>query len=669
MQSATFALTNPATVNADGNIGWEFTVDDADLDFLAEGETREFTYTVIIDDSNGGTDTRDVTVTVTGSNDDPVLAAAAETITIPFTANVRPAETYGTIAAGEEFTGFVVIDAASGEAISFEVHHATEGSLTSNTVAINFLDNFGGGANDLIVIQGTNVTGTLGGIVAGAGSIVISLYGDPSIFSGGSVPFDQTIWNSFTDDRLLSLPAPSNPDATTGVGDVEPFPDFVIGGAATGAITELPDGDTDENNYSHSATGTIEFSDVDVSDTHTVSFEAAAGNPTDLVGVSFYVSDPTTTNTTTDGSVDWTFEVPDSSLDFLAEGETREFTYTVTVDDGEGGTASREVIVTVTGTNDAPVVTSETYENVVGLNGPEDSPLVISAADLLDNDSDVDGDTLTITGVSLIDEIDGFSIELDEKDNTDPHDDEIIITPAADYSGPVNFEYTVSDGTDAVTGEATANFVPVADAPLLLVSAWGSGDGTPVAVTSEFRVNTATADIQINVANAALHDGGSVVVWTSFNGDFSESDIFGHRFDANGDPVDSQFQVNTTVTDQQRYPAVAALGDAGGFIVVWTSLVENGSGNYTNRYVYAQRYDDYGTPTGPEFQITEFAAGETVTELGNGIILITWTPNDGNGVFGQLYSPVGWTLRSRSTRRRPASRTAPIQRHSTMADL
>ena len=54
------------------------------------------------------------------------------------------------------------------------------------------------------------------------------------------------------------------------------------------------------------------------------------------------------------GSVAWNYSAPDKTFDFLAAGQTLVVTYAVTVDDGHGGTATQNVAVTITGTNDAP---------------------------------------------------------------------------------------------------------------------------------------------------------------------------------------------------------------------------------------------------------------------------------------------------------------------------
>ena len=58
------------------------------------------------------------------------------------------------------------------------------------------------------------------------------------------------------------------------------------------------------------------------------------------------------------GSQKWTFSAPDHYFDYLADGEAVTLTYTVQVDDHHGGFTSQDVVVTVTGANDAPTVTA-----------------------------------------------------------------------------------------------------------------------------------------------------------------------------------------------------------------------------------------------------------------------------------------------------------------------
>ena len=56
------------------------------------------------------------------------------------------------------------------------------------------------------------------------------------------------------------------------------------------------------------------------------------------------------------GTQSWTFSAPDHYFDYLADTETVTLTYTVQVDDHHGGFTSQNVVITVTGTNDAPIV-------------------------------------------------------------------------------------------------------------------------------------------------------------------------------------------------------------------------------------------------------------------------------------------------------------------------
>ncbi len=59
------------------------------------------------------------------------------------------------------------------------------------------------------------------------------------------------------------------------------------------------------------------------------------------------------------GSQAWSFSAPDHYFDYLADGEIVTLTYTVQVDDHHGGFTSQDVVVTVTGANDAPTLAAE----------------------------------------------------------------------------------------------------------------------------------------------------------------------------------------------------------------------------------------------------------------------------------------------------------------------
>ena len=60
-------------------MSWSFAVDNAALQFLAEGQTLTQTYTVTVADNNGGSVDQLVTITVTGNQDAPTITAAVDT--------------------------------------------------------------------------------------------------------------------------------------------------------------------------------------------------------------------------------------------------------------------------------------------------------------------------------------------------------------------------------------------------------------------------------------------------------------------------------------------------------------------------------------------------------------------------------------------------------------
>ncbi|MCH1932099.1 VCBS domain-containing protein, partial [Shewanella sp. A25] len=68
------ALT--AGFNAD-NSGWDYSIANSLVQFLGKDETITFSYNVTVSDGNGGTDTEKVTITINGTNDDPVLTVEA----------------------------------------------------------------------------------------------------------------------------------------------------------------------------------------------------------------------------------------------------------------------------------------------------------------------------------------------------------------------------------------------------------------------------------------------------------------------------------------------------------------------------------------------------------------------------------------------------------------
>jgi Ca2+-binding RTX toxin-like protein len=111
---------------------------------------------------------------------------------------------------------------------------------------------------------------------------------------------------------------------------------------------------------------------------------------------------------------------------------------------------------------DAPVATDDS-----GFTTAAETPLTIAAVDLLANDTDADGDALSITAVS---DAVGGTAALDASGNP-------VFTPDAGFSGPASFRYTVSDGGLTATAQVQLTVEEGGNSDDDILSG-GSGDDT-----------------------------------------------------------------------------------------------------------------------------------------------------------------------------------------------
>ncbi|EPJ1441910.1 tandem-95 repeat protein [Vibrio parahaemolyticus] len=148
------------------------------------------------------------------------------------------------------------------------------------------------------------------------------------------------------------------------------------------------------------------------------------------------------------GSVD----IVDGKLVFTpAENFNGEATITYIVTDGDL-TDEAKVTVTVTPVNDSPVAVDDTTSI------QEDTAVTI---DVLTNDTDVDGDKLSIESVSVP----------KEQGTVEVVDGKLVFTPAENFNGDAEITYTVTDGQLTDEAKVTVTVNPVNDAPTIKVDA------------------------------------------------------------------------------------------------------------------------------------------------------------------------------------------------------
>ncbi|MBV7555192.1 M10 family metallopeptidase C-terminal domain-containing protein [Pseudomonas sp. PDM28] len=176
-------------------------------------------------------------------------------------------------------------------------------------------------------------------------------------------------------------------------------------------------------------------------------------------------------------------------------------------------------------------------------------------------------------------------------------------------------------------------------------------DAAGMAVGGETQVNTTTGDNQIVHYSSdvtALKDGGWLVTWHATHPGESRFDIYAQRYDATGNRVGSETQVNTNTLNDQYIPAVTALND-GGWLVSWSSFSVPANGSD----IYFQRYNANGEAVGGETLVinsphyaTQSQSFSDVTALADGGWVVTWEAGgeqDGSvmAIYAQRYNAAG----------------------------
>jgi VCBS repeat-containing protein len=242
--------------------------------------------------------------------------------------------------------------------------------------------------------------------------------------------------------------------------------------------------------------------DIDTSDTLSVSsFEA-----TSALGATVTVNQ--------DGSLSYD-ATGVAAIQALGQGETQDDTFAYTIEDGNGGEDTATVTVTVTGVNEAPVAMAD------AASVDEDGSVLI---DVLDNDSDVDGDVLTITNIT--DPAHGTAVI---------ENGQIRYTPNGNFSGVASFAYTISDGKGGEdTATVTININEIADEPTLtaevdgrvgvdaaqplnIMAAITDLDGSEV--ITQIKVSGLPAGASLNNGTVSEIDGSILLNPSEFDGD------------------------------------------------------------------------------------------------------------------------------------------------------
>jgi VCBS repeat-containing protein len=190
--------------------------------------------------------------------------------------------------------------------------------------------------------------------------------------------------------------------------------------------------------------------------------------------------------------------------------------------------------------NDAPTAANDTYTV------QEDSTLSVSAANgVLANDSDPDGDSLTVTQSGAL----GIN-----------SDGSFTYSPAPNFNGQETFSYTVSDGNGGTaTATVTINVTPGNDAPTAASDAYTVAEDSTLSVSaangvlandSDLDGDSLTAAVQSNVQHGQLTLSGDGSFTYSPAPNFNGQDSFTYTAsDGTGGTATATVTINVTPVD------------------------------------------------------------------------------------------------------------------------
>ncbi|WP_241909017.1 VCBS domain-containing protein [Vibrio sp. 10N.222.52.B12] len=397
---------------------WGYEVANSHLQSLAEGEVEKVVYRVYSADHTA----HDITITVTGTNDQPTITAT-------------------TLAHGTEDTHYQM------QASQFGFTDIDTGD-TLHSIAITDLPPSTQGK---FLLDGHDVTA--GQHITTAD--ISKLQFVPAQDFNGDVQFKYTVNDGHDDSQeatnTLHIDAIGDKAVITGVdtGDVHEGHTFTApDGSMTGGYV-----DDRSPDHMHGNIGKL-WNDEIHTDGHLSIVDADAGESYAQTGV--YYGSHGRVILQTNG--DWSYfasigqDVTGRAIDHLGKGES--LTDTVTVKSADGTT--HDIIITIHGDNDRPYCSGEVQLN----SGKEDLAQTITTTELLANTVDVDTNDagqLTIANLHA-----DHGTLVDNKDGT------FTFTPNHNFNGKVHFTYDVKDAHGGVTHTgASATLLPSNDAATL----------------------------------------------------------------------------------------------------------------------------------------------------------------------------------------------------------
>jgi VCBS repeat-containing protein len=352
---------------------WAFNSGSEHFNYLAAGQSLVLTYTITVTDSQAATDTQTVMITINGTNDAPVISVE------------------------------------SGDSAAESLTEANATLSTGGTLTVTDLD-----LTDTVASAVTSVvaSGTTNGLGSNNAALLAMLTSTPNVLDNTELT-DQLTWafNSGSEhfnylaagQSLVLTYAITVTDSQTAT-DTQTIV-ITINGTNDAPVISVESGDSaaeslTETNATLSTGGTLTVTDLDLTDavTSAVTSVVASGMTTGLGSnnaalLAMLTSTPNVLDSTelTD-QLTWAFNSGSEHFNYLAAGQSLVLTYTITVTDSQAATDTQTVVITINGTNDAPVISVESGDSAAASLTETNATLATSG-------------TLTVTDLDLTDTV------------------------------------------------------------------------------------------------------------------------------------------------------------------------------------------------------------------------------------------------------------------------
>ena len=393
-QNATAGLYGTLTLRADGSYTYALNNALPAVQALGVGETLNDTFTYTVSDGHGGTASNTLTVTISGTNDTPVASAAIASViedtqittagTLPpprdidirdsvsFVPQPLSAGTYGTLTVNADGTYTYTLNNSLPA-----VQSLGAGETLTDTLSYGVVDNHGaiGTGTLTVTISGTNDAPT-------ATAAAASVTEDLALTATGVLPPPRDV---DIHDTLSFLPKAAEPGlygtltlradgsytytlnnalpAVQALGVGETLTDTFTctvsdghGGTGSSTLTITVNGTDDAPSVAAAAASVTEDTGLTASGTLPAPTDPDAHDTPVFIPKTAEAGLYGSLTLNADGTYTYTLNNGSAAVQALGAGEKLADTFTYTVSDGHGGTASNTLTVTINGTNDAPSV-------------------------------------------------------------------------------------------------------------------------------------------------------------------------------------------------------------------------------------------------------------------------------------------------------------------------